>query len=629
MSNQSKYRGKRPPSKYDKSRNNNIPKRTSIWLLMPLIFVISVLPFIVKLKSYNAKLSKFSWFSYADQYTDFFLYYKQMFFIITVFIMAAIALYRFYDDKKDIVYTPMLIPLAIYSALALLSSIASTNRSFSFSGIHEHFESIFVLLGYCLLVYYSLQIIKTEEDVRLIVNCFLVSVSVMSLLGLTQYIGKDFFATDLGLKMILPVEHWSTRDTVRFNFEANRVYLSFYNPNYVGTYSAMAISFLLVLAALTKKRKWMIPLYLLAVVGISISLLGSKSKTGLIGLAIAGIFALIVLTKYLAKYFYLAIPMVLLILSVVILYNKANDNVLTNRVRQATIFTKSEPSLKDIITGEDDVIIKYNENELHVEYMNEDGYGNFNLQDNMGNPVNMEYDVDSGEFIIKDERFPGFRLGLAFYEDKQLFYVRINNYDWYFTNQTPDGSYYYFNQYAKADKIISAPHAIFSGYEQYASGRGYIWSRTLPLLKKHIILGSGADTFVINFPQQDYVGLQNFGYGDQLMTKPHNLYLQVGVQTGLLSLIAFLVFYGMYFISSLKLYIRGKYKSYYAQVGVAILIASISYMVLGLANDSSITVAPVFWGLIGLGVTVNRLAKPYVEEEIAEDKANKEASLSL
>jgi hypothetical protein len=73
----------------------------------------------------------------------------------------------------------------------------------------------------------------------------------------------------------------------------------------------------------------------------------------------------------------------------------------------------------------------------------------------------------------------------------------------------------------------------------------------------------------------------------------------------------------MYFISSVKLYFKGRYKSYYAQVGVAILVASVSYIVLGFANDSSITVAPVFWVLIGLGITVNRLAKPYIEEETA------------
>jgi len=617
MSNKKRGHSKQASNKYYKSNKKNISsKRTSIWLLLPIIFIIAVLPFIMKLKEYDANLSKFSWFTHNDMYVDFFLYYKQTFFLITVFIMAAIVLYKAYTDKRNIVFSPIIIPLAVYGSLALLSSIFSKHRSYSFTGIHEHFESVFVLLGYCLIVYYCLQLVKTEEDVRLIVNCFVVSVIVMSILGLTQYIGKDFFATDLGLKMILPKAHWATRDTVKFNFEKNRVYLTFYNPNYVGSYAAMAASFLLVLAALTRKRKRMIPIYLIAVVGISISLLGSQSKTGIIGLALALLFALIMLSRYLLKYFYLSIPMVLLLLSIVVLYNKANDNMLTNRIKQVTVFNKSEPSLKDIITADDELIINYKDNILHLQYIIEDGYGSFLALDNNDKPITMEYIQDSNDFAIEDERFPGFRLGLTYYEDLPLFYVTINNYNWYFTNQTPDGSYYYFNKFGKPDKIIEAPHAVFSGYERYASGRGYIWSRTLPLLKKNIILGSGPDTFMIAFPQQDYVGLYNYGYGDQLMTKPHNLYLQVGVQTGVLSLIAFLVFYTMYFISSLSLYIKGRFKSYYAQVGVAILVATTSYMTLGLANDSSITVAPVFWALLGLGITVNRLAKPYIEEEL-------------
>ncbi len=39
--------------------------------------------------------------------------------------------------------------------------------------------------------------------------------------------------------------------------------------------------------------------------------------------------------------------------------------------------------------------------------------------------------------------------------------------------------------------------------------------------------------------------------------------------------------------------------------GVAIFIGTISYMVTGIANDSSITVAPMFWVFMGLGIFIN------------------------
>ena len=618
MSKKIRGHNKHTSKKYYKSKDNDTD-RTSIWLLSPIIFIIAVLPFIMKLKYYQANLSKYSWFTYEDVYSDFFLYYKQGFFLITIFIMAAILLYKGYTDKRNIDFPRILVPLAVYGGLALLSSIFSKYRSYSFSGIHEHFESIFVLLGYCLIVYYCLQVVKTEEDVGLIINCFLVSVIVMSILGLTQYLGRDFFTTDIGLKMILPKAQWPIRDSVQFKFEKNRVYLTFYNPNYVGSYAAMAGSFFLVLASLVRERKRMIPLYILASLGIFISLLGSKSKTGIIALAISGVFVLIVISKYIIKYFYFSIPIVLLLISIVVLYNKANDNILSNQIKQATTFHKTEVSLKDIITDDDKVIVNYQENQLHVQYSVEDGYGYFSAEDDNGKTLDLEFSEDTNEFIVQDERFPGFKLGIDLYNDTPIFYITIDNHDWFFTNQT-DGTYYYLNPYGKLDKIKTAPHAVFSGYEKYASGRGYIWSRTIPLLKKNILLGSGADSYMLEFPQQDYVALHNFGFGNQLLTKPHNLYLQISVQTGLLSLIAFLAFYGMYFISSLKLYLKGKYKSYYAKVGVATLVASLNYMILGLANDSSITVTPVFWVLLGLGITVNRLAKPHIDEELSEDK---------
>lgn len=619
MSKKIRGHNKHTSKKYYKSKDKNNTDRTSIWLLSPIIFIIAVLPFIMKLKYYQANLSKYSWFTYEDVYSDFFLYYKQRFFLITIFIMAAILLYKGYTDKRNIDFPRILVPLAVYGGLALLSSIFSKYRSYSFSGIHEHFESIFVLLGYCLIVYYCLQVVKTEEDVRLIINCFLISVIVMSILGLTQYLGRDFFTTDIGLKMILPKAQWPIRDSVQFKFEKNRVYLTFYNPNYVGSYAAMAGSFFLVLASLVRERKRMIPLYILASLGIFISLLGSKSKTGIIALAISGVFVLIVISKYIIKYFYFSIPIVLLLISIVVLYNKANDNILNNQIKQATTFHKTEVSLKDIITDDDKVIVNYQENQLHVQYSVEDGYGYFSAEDDNGKTLDLEFSEDTNEFIVQDERFPGFKLGIDLYNDTPIFYITIDNHDWFFTNQT-DGTYYYLNPYGKLDKIKTAPHAVFSGYEKYASGRGYIWSRTIPLLKKNILLGSGADSYMLEFPQQDYVALHNFGFGNQLLTKPHNLYLQISVQTGLLSLIAFLAFYGMYFISSLKLYLKGKYKSYYAKVGVATLVASLNYMILGLANDSSITVTPVFWVLLGLGITVNRLAKPHIDEELSEDK---------
>ena len=66
--------------------------------------------------------------------------------------------------------------------------------------------------------------------------------------------------------------------------------------------------------------------------------------------------------------------------------------------------------------------------------------------------------------------------------------------------------------FSHLDEVKIAPGAIFTSHESFASSRGYIWSRTIPLLKETLFIGTGADTFVIAFPQDDYIGKINSGY---------------------------------------------------------------------------------------------------------------------
>ena len=140
------------------------------------------------------------------------------------------------------------------------------------------------------------------------------------------------------------------------------------------------------------------------------------------------------------------------------------------------------------------------------------------------------------------------------------------------------------------------------------------------MLKDHILLGSGADSFIFEFPHSDYVGRANYGFYDSIMSKPHSLYLQIGVQTGVVSLIAFIVFYLMYFIDSVKLYLKHDLDTFVSQAGVAVLVGTISYMISGISNDSSITVAPVYWVMAGLGIAINVIVKRENEIKAIRDR---------
>ncbi|MFR1908046.1 MAG: O-antigen ligase family protein [Clostridium neonatale] len=170
-----------------------------------------------------------------------------------------------------------------------------------------------------------------------------------------------------------------------------------------------------------------------------------------------------------------------------------------------------------------------------------------------------------------------------------------------------DGSIHLVNPSTFEDIDIEFPETFgFAGKEKLGSARGYIWSRSIPLLKDNLILGKGPDTFVLEFPQNDLIG-KYYAYDTPNMTvdKPHNLYLQIALNNGLIALIAFLGIMLIYIVDSLKLYALKKEYGTSELFGAAISLGVIGYLLAGVFNDSVISVAPIFWILLGVGVAVN------------------------
>ena len=149
----------------------------------------------------------------------------------------------------------------------------------------------------------------------------------------------------------------------------------------------------------------------------------------------------------------------------------------------------------------------------------------------------------------------------------------------------------------------------------FGSGRGYIWSRTLPMMKDTQLLGYGADSYCIYFPHEDYVGKYNSGTFSAntniVVDKPHNMYMGMVVGTGGISLLAFLGLTILYLIQGIKLYFRKELKTLYDFVGVSIVLSICGFLVAGLVNDSTVSVMPMFYGLLGIGFSINQILKKF------------------
>jgi len=129
------------------------------------------------------------------------------------------------------------------------------------------------------------------------------------------------------------------------------------------------------------------------------------------------------------------------------------------------------------------------------------------------------------------------------------------------------------------------------------SNRGFIWSRTLPLLTDHWIWGDGPATFPLFFPQRDFLGKLEIGVpADLIVDRPHSYYLQVAQSTGWLSLLALLALFFTFFRRAV-VRLRDERSDYL----LAATAASAGYLTAALFNDSMVGVAPVFWIILGSG----------------------------
>jgi hypothetical protein len=591
-------------------------KKNNKLYILPLILVMSILPLIMYLHVFDSGLSSFSWYSSYGEQIDIFLYYKQIFFIVICLIMLLFILWKGFKEKKSIKYLPIFIPLFLYGFLAFLSTLFSDYRSFGLKGISEHFESIFVILGYCLLVYYAYLFIETEDDLKFLLKYFLIGILIMILLGVFQATGNDLFATTIGKKLYVPKKFWNQLDSISIMFGQKRVYLTLYNPNYVGVYVSLIFPLIAGLL-LTEKKIKAILIYLSTMIGLIVCLIGSESKTGFISLFIALIIALIFYRRYIFRNIKITLVLIGIVITVIISFKSTILTTFNLAVSNMNIILgqKTEFSLTDIKT-EDVLTITYKGNDLIIDLDSSNENINIVMKDTSGKVLESTMDTNTGTFSIIDERFSRIAVTPTVYDSKLCIEVNIEGWIWIFSNQLGDGTYYYLNDFGKFDKIIKAESALFTGYERFASSRGYIWSRTIPLLKDNIILGSGADTFTTQFPHQDYVYRTNLEYDTQIMTKPHSLYLQIGVQSGVISLIAFLAFFITYFISSIRIYINGRFDNYFKRVGIATFIGIVSYMIMGITNDSTITVAPIAWALVGIGIACNYKVKGQISTKI-------------
>lgn len=572
---------------------------------IPLAIWIVVIPIVVKMKSFANPLLEYPWYSREETIADFFLYHKSILVtIIGAFMLVLLCWQISKVRKKNTLFhadTKIFIPILVYLVLAVLSSLFSDHVYFCTHGVPDQFETVWNLIAYVIVTVYCYYVVVYQNCELSIVRFIYTGAGIVGLICLFQVLKLDIY------RMIYSGEGYT------FTFPLGRVYGPFYNTNYVGYYTLLFVPLFALFFFCYKDVKVRIVSAVMVALMV-IAMVGAQAITAeLAFIAVAAFLVLFLLIKGAKEKKVLWIPVVALVVIGVFGFVAVMP-----RVRAYVQASNTEKTnLEHIFTLDDHVEIDYKGNQLNIEMEVENSMLVVHLSDqNQAEVASEQTFSESGDYYyytVTDERFADIRLTPAVITEEPLIYgfiAFIDDKDWVFTNQaTEDGTYYLYSDLGTLTKLteenVSADFKPLEDKSGLANGRGYLWNKTIAILKNYILFGSGADTFIFEYPNGDFVDRYNNGYDNLFITKPHNLYLQIAVQTGVLSLVCFLAFYLWYFISSVRIYFRQRLDNPLVVTGFAAMLGTLGYMISGLANDSTITISPLFWAMMGVGIGIN------------------------
>jgi hypothetical protein len=648
--------------------------------VLPAMLFTALVIILVRYYHYERDMSRFFWSVGAADQTEFFSHAKATLIVICTVLALLALLFRLCMQSMAVKRSVLYFPMIAYALTVLLSYFASSEKLFAWHGWNERFEGTYVLLCYMLMLFYIINSVNSERNVKQILYPTAAVSGLLALLGLSQYFDRDFLRTGVGQKLIVPnaaIENsdlttWQLvdrlaeegRQMLEFAFKQGEIYQTVYNINYVSFYLTLLIPlFGMIFIREIDMRKKILWGGLFSL--LIMNLIGSASSGGFLGMFFVMLTAIIVLNKRLIAWWK---PVAALLAITVVVAGFTYDRwypELSGAVKGALNIAGTEsvaeaakvtPGAPDASSAEDaewkatdedpaaaertapaapaatktrldyfindgaDIIVSVNGNEATVTTNKDDPF-DFAVKDAAGKdlplletllPFSDDSDEANPAFLINDPRFATLTLFPSNAENEStgenVFYCVIRLADdpqvWPFA-LTDEGTFYH-NDVGKLVRLRNVPHIGWSDNPGFGSGRGYIWSRTLPMLRDTLLLGRGADTYCIYFPHEDYVGKHNTGWNiNMIVDKPHNMYLGAAVGTGVISVIALLTLFLLYIVQSFRIYLRSRYDDFLQVAGAGIFFGVTGFLVSAFVDDSSVSVMPLFYGLLGVGTAIN------------------------
>lgn len=148
------------------------------------------------------------------------------------------------------------LPLAVYSGFTVLSAIFSDNPKAAWLGGFVSLEGAFVLIGYCVIAFYTYQILEQESDYRSIMRAVRMMFVLQSVVGWFQVCKHDLLNYEWVQRLVMPdalfAEYGGAIEDV---FTGNNVFLTLYNPNFAAIFLVMFAAVFAVFSVTSASRK--------------------------------------------------------------------------------------------------------------------------------------------------------------------------------------------------------------------------------------------------------------------------------------------------------------------------------------------------------------------------------------
>lgn len=580
-------------------------KKTPWIFALPVALAAGLIPLIVKLKMIpvHSTVSEIWTDGHID--ADFFSYYKNAA-LISFAVLAVIMLLSGIMLHK-IKLKPMLFyaPLIVFVLFAVLSTVFSEYKHIAIFGFTGRYEGLFIILAYMALFFVSLHVFNSDMGIKLLMTCLIISSTLICFIGILQFCGLDLLRTTMVQNIIMPGEAVDAFNIRSDNYAGtpyeNAIYGTLFNSNTFGMYISMLFPFSLMLTMTAKKKLHLVASAVYSCLMFA-CLLGSYSRAAYAAAAVGAIFGLILLCFKQRASWKRILTVFSLFIIVFILISFQSGGAINKRFVSFFHTIKEESIRPDLdkvrnFETEGNMLTLYSEfTELHIELSD----GKFTFFDDGNNPLDLKFIEDSNLHTFINKKYDTYSIQVSgniinIIKDRSfLLFAVVNN------------EFVPLDSHGRVINIRPIESFGFTGLERFASARGYIWSRSIPLMKHTLFLGHGPDTFAMYFPQDDYLGKLNFMYdANILIDKPHNMYLQTAINTGVISLISFVCLLVYFFVSCFRVLKSKKITNHCSIYGMIINAAIPGYLAAGMFSDSSVSAAPVFWVLLGASICIN------------------------